>query len=186
MQEFIESPYSTIKGNFFTLDEFIATHCSGHDYFNHWEGFNLAKEDIDHFFRVFPPHSLSSREEEILLITTLSDYLIVMMENDHSTLQHELTHAEHYLNNNLFATRVVNVLKYLDFKTQVMPLFNKLIHAKYKADYLHLFDELIAYTLTPDMNGEIEEVFGELAGTIRNLRTYLYEHDDKIKERHNE
>lgn len=109
LQEFYESPYPEINGNYFTLDHFkkIYTYNTGKQSFTYltdWSGFNIPGHVVSDFILTFIG-DLSLLELKLLhkipLKTLLSGekfYIIGYVKGDALTYTHELAHAFYYLN----------------------------------------------------------------------------------------
>jgi hypothetical protein len=112
IQEFYESPIKKIRGNKFTVEEFMdayAEYKGNFSYFQDWAGFNVPGNIFINFFNVY--HN-DIREKETKLFDLLkannfnfdNDKFYVIGTTSHSSLNHEIAqnheiaHALYYLN----------------------------------------------------------------------------------------
>jgi hypothetical protein len=99
IQEFYESPFKKIKGNIFTLEDFIEVYADSNgilEYFEEWDGFNIPKNPLEDFYIKF--NNLTIREKTIrdLWFNPNKDYKYLIATetfSDPSTYDHELCHA---------------------------------------------------------------------------------------------
>ncbi len=110
MQEFYESPFPEIRGQVFTLIEFMDRYADSNKskkftYFTDWAGFNIPGNVLSDFFDRFYDEGLSSKESAIW--NTVGrfhdagdrDYYIIGTYGDATGyVEHELAHAYYYLN----------------------------------------------------------------------------------------
>ena len=170
MEEFYESPYKSIQGSYFTLEQFMdeyAKHTGNFTYTSDWNGFNIPGEVIVNFWRTFSDnsfekHPLLQKEKELIY-----DCLWSFMENEYKrkfyliathkkatkrALKHELAHAYYYLDKNYKKTMDALVK---DFRHR-KELEAQLLKAGYCKKVLN--DEIQAYCSTfekDDFNKEI-------------------------------
>ena len=107
LSEFYESPLDSIRGKYFTLDEFMDQYALNNenffDYFQKWNGFNVPSHIVWKFFATFA-HELREYERILLKIITKIEhdrfYLISTYKNTNmsETIQHETAHGLFYLN----------------------------------------------------------------------------------------
>lgn len=106
LQEFYESPYLNIRGQKFTLEEFMDAYAKDHNgftYFTDWTGFNVPGHIVNEFYNT---QSLFSKKELNLWrlinssvdITNTKYYIIGVVEGDIAAIIHEVAHALYYLN----------------------------------------------------------------------------------------
>jgi hypothetical protein len=156
MQEFYESPYENIKGNYFSLEEFMDTyaeHQGNFTYTTDWNGFNVPGNIVVEFFEVFGYRMLN---KEIKFLNLLRDnidkkflttnkkfYLIGSVANNKVTMNHEIAHGLFYLNE--------------DYRKETLKLNAEKDLAGYKKDLLNmgyceevLDDEIQAFFATSD------------------------------------
>lgn len=104
LEEFYESPYKSIKGKYFTLEQFMdeyAKHKGNFTYTSDWSGFNVPSNVVDAFWSRFIPNLLQKELKLRQVIETIPDkkyYLIaVYKKGTEKALRHELAHAYYYL-----------------------------------------------------------------------------------------
>ena len=99
LQEFYESPYPAIRGNYFTLAEFEDLYTEDHgtpfSYYKDWKGFNVPGRIVRRFARAFAGGLTA--DEALLISCAPMDYLIGTYRNEDFT--HEYAHAMFHLSN---------------------------------------------------------------------------------------
>ena len=115
MQEFYESPYENIRGQQFSLDEYMDTYAEDTGNFTYtvdWNGFNVPGEIAIKFWSLFHQDTrnkelamrnefLRVRGEPNIYGMKSNFYLIgVSGEADPYTMKHEVAHAMYYLDEN--------------------------------------------------------------------------------------
>lgn len=101
VQEFYESPYKSIRGKSFTLEEYMDVYAKdrGHfDYDKVWNGFNVPSTTVDKFLKVCKPLRLKEIQFLKSFIPKLQKgkfYLIAGA--DDRIVTHETAHAYYYL-----------------------------------------------------------------------------------------
>jgi hypothetical protein len=112
LQEFYESPYPEIRGNYFTLDEYkklyVRDHGKPFSYFKDWHGFNVPGRIVRAFAKMFA-HDLTPQESIIVRLPPM-DYLIGTWQDAEFT--HELAHAMYALSRR-YRERVLRLVKEL-------------------------------------------------------------------------
>lgn len=106
LQEFYESPYENINGQYFTLEEYMdtyATEMGNFTYCSDWSGFNVPGHIFKNFVDVFDGRLLEKEKELIAQILELTKgldkfYIIGHKVGEERTLDHEVAHALYYLN----------------------------------------------------------------------------------------
>jgi hypothetical protein len=105
IQEFYESSSSKFKNKLFKKEVFNKWFTKKYkkDYYNFWEGFNIYRETIDSFNKIYKKEKLDDYEESLFsLLKTIpkkSRYCVIgVLEKDSGTVQHELIHGVFYLN----------------------------------------------------------------------------------------
>lgn len=110
LQEFYESPFKKVRGQFFTLEQFMDLYAKQQGNFTYttdWGGFNVPGHVVDAFFSKFG-HDLLEKEkllqEQIYevdgmgnLVPPENKYYVIGMCDEYC-LEHELCHAVYYLN----------------------------------------------------------------------------------------
>lgn len=108
MEEFYESPYDSVRGQYFTLEEYMdiyAKNTGNFTYFSDWSGFNVPGNSIANFVEIYRNRF---REKEIPLVKAVHPYitkygtefyLIATYSdtNQQGVINHELAHAMYYL-----------------------------------------------------------------------------------------
>lgn len=108
LQEFYESPFDNIRGQVFSMDQFMDTYATANggvfSYFEDWAGFNVPGNVVVDFFSRFS-HCL--REKEIKLFMEVnhlprdgSFYIIgtyISEDKKKCAIEHEMAHAFYYL-----------------------------------------------------------------------------------------
>ena len=173
IQEFYESPFENIKGNYFTMEEFIgAYYADGHkeSYFDYWEGFNIPKTSLLQFFLEFNEH-LTMREQKIhdVFMGGDFDYLIAVdVKSDPTTIDHELSHARYALDAEYYGNCKKIVSGISDDLYQ--RLLSDLLLGDYPDDNEILDDEIHAYLKT-STEEELINVFSNC--TLDELKPYI-------------
>ena len=110
IQEFYESPFENIRGDFFTLDEFMDTYAAANkgvfSYFEDWAGFNVPGNVVADFYEIYRAH-LRPKEQRIMgevigkLQAYKDDFYIIgtyeMGKKVGKYVDHEIAHALYYL-----------------------------------------------------------------------------------------
>jgi len=153
ISEFQESKHETIKGRYFTHEEFLDAYTTSEGEFNYlefWEGFNVSKELLARFDTTFPDKT--PREKEVLKVfrESTAGYLIAADTNDYLTLDHELAHARFYLDEE-YRNEQLNVIRELRYDHYSKLKLDLSSHG-YSDDVLD--DEIQAYLKT----GRIDEL----------------------------
>jgi hypothetical protein len=172
LQEFYESPIHGIRGEVFSLDNFlqIYRHTYDSNYFTDWNGFNVPGHVVMKFFDRFTNFS----DEEHMLaeaVMTMWDtrqidiehfYLIGTWKDE--DIDHEIAHALFYLNSDYKARMSEEVMNAKAFSHHrlYMPLTHWLLREGY--DRSTLDDEVQAYCATNDI-ADWQKVFGKIIGT---------------------
>ncbi len=171
LDAFCESQYDNLRGKYFTLESFIAHNCDKDgkiDYFSYWEGFNIPKDKINKFKKLFRGN-ISVLEAEILKhFIGDYEYLICTDQNsDPTTLKHELLHAKYSLDKE-YRVKIIVKISGFDLDT-IFKMTSDLIAGGYPDELPIIFDEIQAYLLT-STNKELKEVFPSIP--LRNLHYY--------------
>jgi hypothetical protein len=142
-QEFYESP--KFRGRAFSLREFKEWYRKENgvfNYYSYWEGFNFP-DYIVNDFRFGKFKYLTKREMDLLKILPIGfKYYVIGTFNggDNDVIEHELCHAEFYINSN-YAKEVTDLI--LSYKKETLPLREFLSKEGYH-DGVHI-DEINAY-----------------------------------------
>jgi hypothetical protein len=170
LQEFYESPYGEIRGNFFTHERYMdicayGTKRSGKDiaftYFQDWNGFNVPGEVFDEWVDIFNEHYLWDKEQALIDLIDEQNpdswYYIIgtNLEGDHNDYDHELSHAMYYLNPEYTEEQTKNLGRLSErVRSQ---LKDYIMNYGYRIDVVD--DEIIAYLSTNTMS-ETKDMMG--------------------------
>lgn len=165
LQEFYESPYPNIQGQFFSLDMYMDTYAADRGNFTYtsdWSGFNVPGSVIIEFAELFAPY-LTLRERnlletcrEFLDAEDPQFYLIGTYGEDNAvTIDHELAHAFYYLDHEYREN--ANILVAALKAPQKHKFIETLTGFGYANDVLR--DETQAYLAT-DSRSEWQDRFG--------------------------
>lgn len=107
LQEYYESPYINIRGQYFTLEEYMDAYAANKGNFTYctdWNGFNVPGEVVFDFDVAFGDdrRDLLKKEETLLQLiednrTTPLFYVIGTHDENESPIEHEYAHAFWYL-----------------------------------------------------------------------------------------
>lgn len=164
LQEFYESSLSNIRGQYFTLEEFMDSYAKfkgNFTYCTDWSGFNVPGNVVLEFIELFQNCMWdNTRKKEMLLIYTLERkvrnfdtgkfYVIATHKNE--DLSHEIAHGLFYLRPSY--RRAME--KLVDFKNKnIKKLKRDLLKIGY--DKRFLVDEIQAY-LSTDTWDKFEDI----------------------------
>jgi len=156
VQEYYESEFPEIKGNIFTLDQFMDAYASKNgefSYFTDWSGFNISSNSFNGFCDVF---KYQLRHKEVQLLNRVKSYVSENKEKwymiatygedseEKITINHEIAHALYYLNHD-YSIEMINNLGRMNQKSYEI-LKQCLIEDGYNSDVLT--DECQAYLAT--------------------------------------
>ena len=114
LQEFYESPYPEIRGNYFTLDEYkkryVRDHGKPFSYHKDWHGFNVPGRVVRRFAKAFAYDF--TPDEAVIVGLDPMDYLIGTWRDEDFT--HEFAHAMYHISR---AYRVRTKRLVLQFET---------------------------------------------------------------------
>ena len=109
MQEFYESPFKSIRGKFFTHEQYMDIYANNQKsktftYYTDWSGFNVPGSHVREFRDLFDlkKDDLTKREKKLLEaigrnIDENDFYVIGAVEGNTKTLDHETCHALYYM-----------------------------------------------------------------------------------------
>lgn len=110
IQEFYESPYDEIRGNYFTMDEYMDRYAADNEgmftYFEDWNGFNIPGDCVNKFWKCFNEHENPIRRKEADIFASLMAfvvenntkyYIIGTHDGASEAIKHEIAHALYYL-----------------------------------------------------------------------------------------
>lgn len=160
LQEFYESPYPSIKGKYFSMEDFIKAYSDEKgaiEYFSYWDGFNVPVKVMQEFLARF--HDKTKRERLIYAAWDLGDYKYLICTEDGSdptTAAHEIAHARYAME--------PQYQYYVDMELEKIPqglrwrMQNDLVGGGYPQDHNILGDEIHAY-LSTSTEEELLETF---------------------------
>ena len=173
VQEFYESPYGQIRGQYFTHEQYMDICAYGNkrsaadeivfSYLEDWNGFNVPGDVFDDWSSLFENHYLWDKEKKLIervydKASTPEFYVIGTSDEGHKgDYDHELSHAWYYLDPK-YKDRMEKLVKELS-KRVTEQITNQLMDDGYRDDVI--IDETIAYLTTNSMV-EIEELFGKV------------------------
>jgi hypothetical protein len=153
LQEFYESPFKGIRGNYFTLKQFKAIYSKDKDgvftYYDDWAGFNVPGHIVVEFFNLFTDLSPRERMLKKMLAEPLASgeifYVMgVPRRQSRSIVEHETAHALFYTNPS-YKKAMLSYGHKLSPKVRAQ-VFKKLKSMGYSGTVK--FDELQAYMST--------------------------------------
>jgi hypothetical protein len=109
LQEYYEGPCDEIRGNYFTLEQFMhyfTDRCGEFGYTHQWSGFNVPGHIVEEWLELFTQFApLLSKEQQMHAAvsalragSTSKWYLIATTGKlDSRTVKHEIAHARYYL-----------------------------------------------------------------------------------------
>jgi len=112
LQEFYESPYESIRGNYFTVEQYMDTYAANMGNFTYntdWNGFNVPGDVLNKFFRLFEDgmegnRRLLRKEKELRMLLLSAGvfklekfYVIGVHEGSKDCTDHEMAHAYYYV-----------------------------------------------------------------------------------------
>jgi hypothetical protein len=164
LQEFYESPYPEIRGNYFTLDDYrrlyVVDHGKPFSYDKDWHGFNVPGRIVRRFEKVFA-HDLTFEEKRIVDLKSMA-YLIGTWQDADFT--HEFAHAMYHLSRR-YREGVRRLVKQLeaDDPAAALVFLLWLKNEGYTAEVIT--DEIGAYFATND-RADFEEHFDRTAARV--------------------
>ena len=177
LQEFYEGVDENIRGNYFTLEEFLHhfTNENGEfKYTNMWSGFNVPGTVVDNWFRIFLAQTsgLTEKERQVMLALfqkksgTSLWYLIATAKRTDSKgiIKHELAHAKFYLSQRYRQTCEALIDKIEPFELEYM---SKCLTDIGYADHV-IIDEIQAY-LSTSKKPDLKYLFGKLSADTMKL-----------------
>jgi hypothetical protein len=195
LQEFYESPYGTIRGQYFDLEEYMDTYAENMENFTYtadWSGFNVPGNVVNMFFTTFDEKLLRKEEhlknilnEALKKFNIKGDnfYLIASYEDKEEgkdVLKHEIGHGLYYLNK-----------KYKEEMRKIILKIPEKIHKQLEGGLkeqgytdIVIPDEIQAYFSTSDMlqlceDFKTEELPWELVLECKKVFEKYYEEIEK-------
>ncbi len=195
LEEFYESPYKEIRGQFFTIAFYkkmyaAYTKNAKFSYWDTWEGHNIPGHIIRDFYKVFAHNTLTVFEIQLkrylisngLLHSKKQFYIISSVHFKESTIVHELAHAFYYL----YPEYKAKMNKYIHQLSA--PLYKKLQRRFKKMGYIDAVfdDEMQAYLGTETLGVMLPrfkmKTFGKDADVVCRMQVYAHDFiDEKIK-----
>jgi hypothetical protein len=169
-QEFYEGEFKEVKGNVFTLEEYMDLYAEKHGnftYLSDWGGFNIPSNVYEEFLSRFV---LCQKERRMANLVNSHKpkgrYYIIGTYGEGSALDHELAHAKYYLNDRYrdHVDYLTNNLPYSAF----LAIKNYLLDTGYCEDVI--YDEIQAYIGTSS-KAYLDKIYSGL---------YLYRADYKL------
>jgi len=184
IQEYYESPYKSIKGKYFSLEDFLDIYSKDNGsftYFVDWSGFNFPSSIFDNFVKKFS-HDFTRKEREFVkLISDLNSngkyYIIASCGYNEDDVRHELAHAYFYLSKEYY-NKMVNMCASFEYSSC---LVDKLIEMGYDKNII--VDELQAYLCVSKkkyfskvfsnlMSKKLDKVFGKALKFRREFKKF--------------
>ena len=169
-QEYYEGEFEEVKGNVFTLDEYMDLYAERHGnftYLSDWGGFNIPSNVYEEFLSRF---ELCPKERRMANLVNSHKpkgrYYIIGTYGEGSALNHELAHAKYYLNDQYRAH--VDGLTYKLPYCAFLAIKNHLLARGYCLDVI--YDEIQAYIGTSS-KAYLDKIYPGL---------YLYRADYKL------
>ena len=166
-QEFYESPFSNIRGQKFSLEEYMRTYCEKNKslaftYPKDWGGFNIPSHSLGESIKLFFYDETHSASEYDIIMSQVYEfckedcykidgkehkwYLIGYDDGDVKTLNHEMAHAYYYTNEvyRYNCNKLIQNIKNKDF----LDIQKKLVTLGYRKDKKIIYDEIQAFMST--------------------------------------
>jgi len=180
LQEYYEGPCDEIRGNYFTLEQFMhyfTDERGEFGYTHQWSGFNVPGHIVEEWLELFTRDAvLMSKEQQMhaalsALRANPTDkwYLIATTGKlDSRTVKHEIAHARYYLSDSYRAAcdQLVNSMDAADRKMMT----DTLLDMGYNAVVIQ--DEIQAY-LSTSSRGELDIWFDEISASTRTVSRKL-------------
>ena len=107
LQEFYESTFPEIRGNYFTFEQYMdryAEEFGDFSYTSNWDGFNVPGHIVIQFFKTFTDLSDHEKELKSFIEPALLNgrkktafYVIGVHQQNKDALNHEIAHAMYYI-----------------------------------------------------------------------------------------
>lgn len=164
VQEFYESPFTHIKGQYFSMDAFEETYKDPADgtvpYYTYWDGFNFPLVIVESFLLMFPDLRPEERKLLLLMESCGARYFILTAKDSHPlAYPHELAHAQYFIGQK-YREQAQGALFKVTLETQQI-LSTDLQAKGYPNDSDILVDEIQAYFVTSTME-DLQETFTSL------------------------
>ena len=170
VQEFYESPYGEIRGQYFTHERYMDICAYGNkrsaadeivfSYLEDWNGFNVPGHIFDEWVHLFSEHYLWDKEKKLIDLVyekqSTNNFYVIGTNDEGATgdYDHELSHAWYYLDKK-YKKKMVGLVKKLS-KSAKEQIKDHLMDDGYRDGVVE--DETIAYLTTNTMI-EVEELF---------------------------
>jgi hypothetical protein len=182
VQEFYESPYGDIRGQYFSHEQYMDYCAYGNkrsavdkiifSYLEDWNGFNVPGDVFDEWASLFAEHYLWDKEKKLIElvnknVNTAAYYIIgTHHEAARGDFDHELSHAWYYLDSKYQELQQKNLDKLSEAARR--QLRANILNDGYQEDVLK--DEMIAY-LSTNLMPDTKEMFDK----VRVPWTTVYE-----------
>ena len=173
VQEYYESPYGQIRGQYFDHEQYMDICAYGEkrsvanrvvfSYLEDWNGFNVPGHVFEEWASLFAEHYLWDKEKELIervfeKQNTTKFYVIGTNDEGHvGDFDHELSHAWYYLSDEYkeMMTKKISRLS----KTAYKQLKENIMNDGYDSGVVD--DEMVAYLATNTMT-ETADMFGKV------------------------
>jgi len=197
VQEFYESPYGEIRGQYFSHERYMDICAYGKkrsaaneivfSYLEDWNGFNVPGHVFDEWAKLFEEHYLWDKEKQLIELiyekqSTNSFYVIgTNDEGAKGDYDHELSHAWYYLDD-IYKKKMIKLVDKLS-KTAREQIKDHLMDEGYRDGVVE--DETIAYLTTNTMI-EIDEMFEKVripwTSILKIQKAFVKFKEEKIDE----
>lgn len=197
VQEFYESPYGEIRGQYFSHERYMDICAYGKkrsaadeivfSYLEDWNGFNVPGHVFDEWAKLFEEHYLWDKEKQLIELiyeaqTTDAFYVIGTNNEGHKgDYDHELSHAWYYLDPE-YKESMKKLVDKLSDKAKER-ITDQLMDDGYRDGVVT--DETIAYLTTNNMI-ETEELFGKVrvpwTSILKIQKAFVKFKEEKIDE----
>lgn len=164
LQEFYESPYPEIRGNYFTLADYTARYVRDHSkpfsYYKDWHGFNVPGHIVRAFAKTFAP-DLTFEEKRIVALKPMAYLIGTWREYD---FEHEFAHALYHISR-AYRQRANTLIRQFEAAhwSASVAFTSWLKREGYTVEVIK--DEINAYFATNDLS-DFEDHFGETMARV--------------------
>lgn len=165
LQEFYESQFLHIRGQYFELSEFIESYVakkSTFSYLEDWVGYNIPGHKVDEFFKIFRNdlNHLERKLKELIDPLRFNEpryYVIGAKQGDIEAIKHELAHAMYYLLDEYHheVNEQINKLP----KDKIQKMQEWLSKTGYAENDFIINDEINAYLSNATKAADLDEIF---------------------------
>lgn len=185
LQEYYEGASDEIRGQYFTLEQFLHHFTDTNGQFNYthtWSGFNVPGAVVERWYRLFRERDGLTHKEQQLMATLIQArggahenwYLIAATDGARQTIKHELAHARYYLKED-YRTKCDELTAQLPSKDRKM-MRQMLIKMGYADEVIP--DEIQAYLATStrsDLDRWFKPFSEDSAAIIKQFRQLFKE-----------